>query len=130
MSVSINRVRELATEARSAYRDPVNNCGMINRSVQLALEQDENVRVRFVEAGTISANGNSALHHFLVIPHDEVEGTSSAVVVDCALDQFTTANSESDEVDVDLDLESASDRPLARVGVFTANDHEYQWYEF
>lgn len=116
----------LSREKPHARMDSVMNCSRINSMLALALSQELGIQAPVVKGHVSSPSHNgSANHAYIRIPETELSDTSSPVIVDGALDQFTPENYDRDRVEASLGPRA---HDFDTTVIAKPGDDEYRYY--
>lgn len=122
---SLEELEEIARSVRNPSWQSYRNCGAISREIASALDK-RGIPCDVVEGmvAPYERRGLGPEHAWVVVPAEVVEGVSSDVIIDGALDQFCDEN----KADGRVSLAFAPKGEIASVEVLTRGDKLYSVY--
>lgn len=113
--VSISDIQREGEAIHGFVSDTYNNCGRLNSCLSEFLS-DHNISHEFIRnSGSVSRNGNSHPHEFLVVEEGEIDDVEGELVLDVALDQFCDSRFSSGDVGVSF----GNRKNLPKIGLFS-----------
>lgn len=130
MAISKDEIESIAQRFfHETPRQRVNQCSRMTSIMEMELEDHPDVSTAPTRhEGTIRNDGNGDGHMFLTLPADEIiEADDGPVIIDVSIQQFSKEHLHTDDLDVNVEVESVIDFP-DDVGIYTPSDSAYDLY--